>query len=59
MSFRVNEVITNYWENTLEVRCVMQSDSELLCYKQALELQKALTSDPGSPIGIHYEVEEK
>ena len=59
MSFKVFEVVTNVWEGSVKKSCIMQSDSEILCYRQALELQKAVYSDPGSPVYITYEVMEE
>ena len=58
MTFRVIRVRVNSWENTTECNVIMQSDSELDCYKEALELQKAVICDTGSPVWVYYDVEE-
>lgn len=59
MSFRILKVVTNSWENAVEVSVIKHSDSELDCYKEALELQKAVFCDAGSPIWVYYDVEEE
>ena len=46
-SFVVVEVRTDTWTDEEKVKVVMQSDSELLCYRQALALQIEESNEPG------------
>ena len=55
-SFVVVEVTVNAWTGDKTNKVVMQSDSELLCYRQALALQIEESNEPGSPIWISYKV---
>ena len=55
-SFVVVEVRTDTWTDEEKVKVVMQSDSELLCYRQALALQIEESNEQGSPIWISYKV---
>ena len=55
-SFVVVEVRTDTWTDEEKVKVVMQADSELLCYRQALALQIEESNEPGSPIWISYKV---
>lgn len=54
--FVVLEVTTDGWSGTKTKKIVMQSESELLCYHQALALQKAEYSSPGERETVNYEV---
>ena len=55
--FVVVEVRTDTWTDEEKVvGVVMQSDSELLCYRQALALQIEESNEPGSPIWTSYKV---
>ena len=54
--FVVVEVTVNAWTGDKTNKVVMQSDSELLCYRQALALQIEESNEPGSPIWISYKV---
>ena len=56
MGFVVVEVTVNAWTGDKTNKVVMQSDSELLCYRQALALQIEESNEPGSPIWISYKV---
>ncbi len=49
-----------YCEITGEVdnKTVMESDSELMCYEQALVLQRLTFNDPDDTQTIYYFVEE-
>ena len=55
-SFVVVEVRTDTWTDEEKIKVVMQSDSELLCYRQALALQIEESNEPGNPIWISYKV---
>ncbi len=55
-SFVVVEVTVNAWTGDKTNKVVMQSESELLCYRQALALQIEESNQPGSPIWISYKV---
>lgn len=55
-SFVVVEVTVNAWTGDKTNKVVMQSESELLCYRQALALQIEESNEPGSPIWISYKV---
>ena len=55
-SFVVVEVTVNAWTGDKTNKVVMQSDSELLCYRQALALQIEESNEPGCPIWISYKV---
>ena len=55
-SFVVVEVRKDTWTDEEKVKVVMQSDSELLCYSQALALQIEESNESGSPIWISYKV---
>ena len=54
--FVVLEVSVNAWTGDKTSRVVMQSESELLCYRQALALQIEESNEPGSPIWTSYKV---
>ena len=54
--FVVVEVTVNAWTGDKTNKVVMQSESELLCYRQALALQIEESNQPGSPIWISYKV---
>ena len=56
MGFVVVEVTVNAWTGDKTNKVVMQSESELLCYRQALALQIEESNEPGSPIWISYKV---
>ena len=54
--FVVLEVSVNAWTGDKTSKVVMQSESELLCYRQALALQIEESNEPGSPIWTSYKV---
>lgn len=54
--FVVLEVSVNAWTGDKTSRVVMQSESELLCYRQALALQIEESNEQGSPIWTSYKV---
>ena len=56
MNSFVVEVTTDGWTGTKVKKVVMQSDSELLCYHQALALQKTTYNLPGEREVVNYEV---
>ena len=55
-SFVVVEVRTDTWTDEEKVKVVMQSDSELLCYRQALALQRITENCDYGEDEIYYEV---
>ena len=52
----VVEVTTDGWAGTKVKKVVMQSESELLCYHQALALQKTTYNCAGEKAEVNYEV---
>lgn len=56
MNSFVVEVTTDAWAGTKVKKVVMQSESELLCYHQALALQKTMCNIPGDSEMVNYEV---
>lgn len=55
-SFVVVEVRTDTWTDEEKVKVVMQSDSELMCYRQALALQRITENCDCGEDEIYYEV---
>ena len=55
-SFVVVEVTVNAWTGDKTNKVVMQSDSELLCYRQALALQRITENCDYGEDEIYYEV---
>lgn len=56
-NFKVIKCTRNVWTGEEAKEIIMESDSEVLCYKQALLLQKLVYSDAGSPISVEYYVQ--
>ena len=55
MKYQVVEKFTNSWnKDDNSERVVFETDTELLAYRQALVLQKCISSDPGSPYWTEY-----
>ena len=55
-SFVVLEVTVNAWTGNKTNKLVMQSESELLCYRQALVLQRITENCDYGEDEIYYEV---
>jgi hypothetical protein len=55
--FKVIKCVRNGWTGEESKDVIMESDSEVLCYKQALTLQKLVYCDAGSPISVEYYVQ--
>ena len=57
MKYQVIEKFTNSWnKDDNSERVVFETDTEVLAYRQALVLQKCISSDPGSPCWTEYMV---
>lgn len=56
--FAVIEKILNDKTGEHNSRTVMESDSELMCYEQALVLQRLTFNDPNDTQTIYYFVEK-
>ena len=56
-SFVVLEVKADTWtDEVVSAKVVMRSDSEVLCYRQALALQTETSNEEGDPYWWSYKV---